>query len=151
MNDTKVILRKKEYGYLLEFKNEFDISINEMKNSETTKLKVKSYIDTNGLIVENKTEFDFLGESYAFEGAEPINEMDMFDVDRRDLTTMKDVLKAPDKAHKTVPANKTYFKKRLKDTELTAERSNLHQHPAFDSAYEASGVTKNEKAKKPKV
>ena len=92
-----------------------------------------------------------MNEDYKFEGAEVINEMDMFDVDRRDITKLKDFKKAPDNAHKLIPANKTYFKKRLKDTELKAERDVLHTHENFDNVYKASLIDKKEKPKIPKV
>ena len=151
MGNLTVTLKKEEYGYLLEFKNELNISINNLTNEQTTKLKVRNYVDVNNLIVENRSDFDFMNEKYQFEGAEVINEMDMFDVDRPDITKIGEFKKAPDNAHKLIKSGKTYFKKRLKGTELRAERDPLHQHEAFDNVYKFSGISKNEKAKKSKV
>lgn len=150
MSSPRAKLQKTEYGYLLEFKDELDISINALESPERTKMKVRQYVDANMILVENNNDFEFLGESYTFDGVEPINEMDLFDVERRDLTTVKELLKAPENASKTVPTNKVYTKKRMKGAIREVVRDGLHGLEQFDSLYNAVGILKSEPARKPK-
>lgn len=152
MSKIAAKLKKTDYGYLLEFKSDdFDISINEMNSPDRTKLKVKKYLQTNNILLENCKNFDFLNESYQFpEGIEDISEMDLFDVERRDLYSMKDVLDAPNKAHKVIKANTMYPKKRLKGMTRQIVRDGLHKPEQFDSLYNAMGILQEEPARKPK-
>jgi len=153
MIQPRAKLKKEEYGYLLEFNsNELDISINKMDTPERTKMKVKQYIDANFIIVENLSEFDFLGESYNFNDVEPINEMDLFDVERRDLTNTKTFLSAPENASKLIPANKknNYTGKKMKGAFRNITRDTLHWQEQYDNVYDTLGILKNKPVRKPK-
>jgi len=151
MTLPKANLKKTDYGFILEFNSEeLDISINELANTERTKMKVRDYVSANGILLENSSDFDFLNESYNYVGLEPINEMDLFDVERRDLITTKEFLKASETASKVIPAGKTYFKKRLKNATRPIVRDGLHKHEAFDSLYHAVGILEKQPGKKPK-
>lgn len=150
MNSPRAKLQKTDYGYLLEFRDDLDISINELHNTELTKMKVRAYVEVNDIIVENLNDYDFLGESYSFDGLEPINEMDLFDVERRDLTTIKQMLKASENASKLIPSKKNYTGNRMKCAVREIVRDGLHQLEQFDSLYNAIGILKSQPVKKPK-
>jgi len=146
MTQPRAKLKKEEYGFLLEFNsNELNISINELDNPERTKMKVKQYVDANYIIVENSSEFDFLGKSYNFNDLKPINEMDLFDVERRDLTNTKTFLTAPENASKLISANKNnnYTGKRMKGAFREITRDNLHKLEQYDNLYDATKILKS--------
>lgn len=150
MASPRAKLQQTDYGYILEFKDELDISINSLESAERTQLKVKQYVDANMILVENIGDFQFMQDQHSFDGIEPINEMDLFDVERRDLTTVKELLKAPENASKVIPANTTYPNKRMQGSTREILRDGLHKLDQFDSLYNAVGILKSEPAKKPK-
>jgi len=135
----KPILIKENSGYTIKFNNsEFDVHIPNTKNEENTKFKVNSYIKYNNIILENANDFDFLSNDYNFSNIEPINEVDIFDVERRDLVNISDFINSYKSVSKNIKPKKK--KKYLKDFQQTIKRDDIHKSSVFDNLYQALGI-----------
>ena len=133
-------LKKQKNEYVIKFndKNNLDIIIESLEDDELTKLKVKKYIEYNSIILENANSFNFLSNEYSFDPSLKIDEMDLFDVKRRDLVNLNTFLKSYDNVNKVIKPKKN--KKELKGAFTSIKRDEIHKPDVYDSYYKAFGI-----------
>lgn len=135
---------------------------NDAGDAQATIDAMKKHINENNINVLNASSYVFFDESQ--ENSKPINEskeffedeslleMEMFNVKRRDIMSLKEFMKTTENASKLIAGKGDISKNKkgyLKEFTRKITRDKLFMHPIYDSTYMAIDISQGKKVEVP--